>query len=115
MCHTSRAGESTHMPNVSCLQHNAAGRQASHSLSGEAQLRFCAWHNRRGRSHGAELKQHVAGVQAGNVAQQEMFRTFNMGIGMVVVVDEMHVEAALAHDQHACLLGKVVKGEGVRM
>ena len=53
-------------------------------------------------------------MQAGNVQEQEMFRTFNMGIGMVVVVDPADVEAALEHDSSACVLGKVVAGEGVQ-
>ena len=44
-----------------------------------------------------------------------MFRTFNMGIGMVVVVDPSDVDAALAHDTSACLLGKVVSGKGVQL
>ena len=54
-------------------------------------------------------------MQAGNVAETEMFRTFNMGVGMVVVVNAADADAALAHDQGACLLGKVVVGEGVQL
>ena len=53
--------------------------------------------------------------QAGNVEEREMFRTFNMGIGMVVVVDPADAEAAMAHDSGACLLGKVVAGDGVQL
>ncbi|MCB1912885.1 MAG: phosphoribosylformylglycinamidine cyclo-ligase, partial [Rhodocyclaceae bacterium] len=33
---------------------------------------------------------------AGNVAEQEMYRVFNCGIGMVVVVDPEHAEQAAA-------------------
>lgn len=44
-----------------------------------------------------------------------MFRTFNMGIGMVVVVDATDAEAALAHDRTACRLGTVIRGEGVQL
>lgn len=51
----------------------------------------------------------------GNVAEQEMFRTFNMGIGMVIVVGAADVEAALAHDKQLCVLGKVEDGAGVRL
>ena len=31
--------------------------------------------------------------QAGNVEQQEMYRTFNCGIGMVVIIDKQDAEA----------------------
>jgi phosphoribosylformylglycinamidine cyclo-ligase len=34
---------------------------------------------------------------AGNVAGQEMYRVFNCGVGMVVVVSPQHADAALAH------------------
>ena len=34
--------------------------------------------------------------EAGNVAQQEMYRTFNCGIGMVVIVDKNDADKALA-------------------
>jgi phosphoribosylformylglycinamidine cyclo-ligase len=37
--------------------------------------------------------------QGGNVAQQEMFRTFNCGIGMVVIVDAADADAAVKHLQ----------------
>lgn len=53
--------------------------------------------------------------KAGNVQEHEMFRTFNMGIGMVVVVDATDAEAALAHDRTACRLGTVIRGEGVQL
>lgn len=51
----------------------------------------------------------------GNVAVEEMYRTFNMGIGMVVFVTETQVQAVLAeaqaNDQKAYLIGRVEKGE----
>jgi len=34
---------------------------------------------------------------AGNIANAEMYRTFNCGIGMIVCVAPEHVEKALAH------------------
>ncbi|MDO5687040.1 MAG: phosphoribosylformylglycinamidine cyclo-ligase [Neisseria sp.] len=35
--------------------------------------------------------------QAGNVATQEMYRTFNCGIGMVLIVDKNDADTAIAH------------------
>ncbi|KAK9815080.1 hypothetical protein WJX73_007114 [Symbiochloris irregularis] len=52
--------------------------------------------------------------KAGNVEEQEMFRTFNMGIGMVAVVDAGDADAALAHLGNACVLGHIVEGDGVQ-
>jgi len=48
--------------------------------------------------------------QGGNVEQQEMYRTFNCGIGMVVVVAATDAEAAIAHLQAA---GETVTQIGV--
>lgn len=53
--------------------------------------------------------------QAGNVPDAEMFRTFNMGVGMVAVVPPADVEAALAAGVGAFVLGEIVQGEGVIM
>ena len=39
--------------------------------------------------------------EQGNVAQQEMYRTFNCGIGMVLIVAKDDVDAALSHLQQA--------------
>ena len=52
-------------------------------------------------------------VQAGNVEESEMFRTFNMGVGMLVVVDKASVDEALSHDPQAFYLGGIVSGRGV--
>ena len=54
-------------------------------------------------------------VQAGNIPDSEMYRTFNMGIGMVVVVPQDAVEAAQAADPEAIVLGQVVKGKEVQL
>jgi phosphoribosylformylglycinamidine cyclo-ligase len=51
--------------------------------------------------------------QAGNVADAEMRRTFNMGIGMVVVLDRSKVAAAQALEPQLVELGEVVEGKGV--
>jgi len=54
-------------------------------------------------------------LQAGNVAESEMFRTFNMGVGMLLIVDKDSVSAAQQHDPEAFVLGKVVAGRGVNL
>ena len=52
----------------------------------------------------------------GNVDEAEMFRTFNMGIGMVVIVSPEDVEALESHltqagEEHR-RVGEVVSGSG---
>ena len=54
-------------------------------------------------------------MQAGEVEEAEMFRTFNMGVGMLVVVDKSSVDAALSHDSQAFYLGEIVSGRGVHL
>lgn len=51
--------------------------------------------------------------EKGKVAEAEMFRTFNMGVGMIVVVDAADVNKALAAEPSAFVLGEIVQGEGV--
>jgi phosphoribosylformylglycinamidine cyclo-ligase len=52
--------------------------------------------------------------EQGNVATQEMYRTFNCGVGMVVCVAENDVDATLSHfdqaGETAWLLGRVQEG-----
>jgi phosphoribosylformylglycinamidine cyclo-ligase len=54
--------------------------------------------------------------KAGGVARQEMFRTFNMGVGMVVFAAAMDVGAILDSSTRAGVrawqLGRVAKGDG---
>jgi phosphoribosylformylglycinamidine cyclo-ligase len=54
--------------------------------------------------------------QAGGVATDEMFRAFNMGVGMVVITDDAGADAVIAsagtRDIHAWRLGRVVPGAG---
>ena len=54
--------------------------------------------------------------EQGNVAQQEMYRTFNCGIGMVVIVDESDAAAALnqlkAAGETAWVIGTIQARQG---
>ncbi|MEO8337338.1 MAG: phosphoribosylformylglycinamidine cyclo-ligase [bacterium] len=54
--------------------------------------------------------------QAGDVARAEMYRTFNMGVGMVVITDEASVSAVQGSAASAHIatfrLGRVVRGTG---
>jgi phosphoribosylformylglycinamidine cyclo-ligase len=47
--------------------------------------------------------------QRGDIADDEMFRTFNVGIGMTAVVPAASVEAALGALPEACRIGRVVE------
>jgi len=51
--------------------------------------------------------------EAGNIAESEMMRTFNMGVGLVAVVAPDRVAAAQAADPELFVVGKVVEGNGV--
>ncbi len=57
--------------------------------------------------------------EGGRVAEEEMFRVFNMGVGMVAIVarqDGEEVTAQLnAAGERAWILGEVVEGEGVEI
>lgn len=47
----------------------------------------------------------------GNVTDAEMFRTFNMGVGMVVVTDDANAES-LAQELGANRIGQIISGDG---
>ncbi len=55
-------------------------------------------------------------AQCGNVSDAEMYRTFNCGIGMVVIVDPAQAEAAMSTlrtaGESAQLIGEVRRGNG---
>lgn len=51
--------------------------------------------------------------EKGRIAEAEMLRTFNMGVGMIVVVDKEKVAAVQQLDPEAFVLGEVVPGNGV--
>ena len=52
----------------------------------------------------------------GDVADDEMFRVFNMGIGMIVIVPAKQADDTILHLMHsmmnASVIGRVVKGDG---
>ena len=51
----------------------------------------------------------------GNVDKREMYRTFNMGIGMIMIVDAKDADAVMANlaerDEKAYVIGKVVDSD----
>ena len=55
--------------------------------------------------------------KCGNIEPREMFSTFNMGIGMMMVVDEKDAEGVMSilktEGEDPSIIGRIVKGEGV--
>ncbi len=51
----------------------------------------------------------------GRIAQKEMYRTFNMGIGMVVIVSKKQGNRVLKYLKGARVIGRVIKGKGVKI
>ena len=51
----------------------------------------------------------------GEVSEQDMFRTFNMGTGMVLIVKKEDTESILGKLENAWLIGEIVKGQGVKI
>ena len=55
--------------------------------------------------------------KVGNIPERDMFNTFNMGVGMSVVVNKADAKKALRilkkHGEDAYIMGEIVKGEGV--
>ena len=55
--------------------------------------------------------------QLGDIATDEMFRTFNMGVGMTLVVPQSEVEGVcdllLEHGHPATKIGEITAGTGV--
>ena len=47
----------------------------------------------------------------GNVSEKEMFRTFNMGIGIVEIVSSKNKNTAMNHLDGCFEIGRVVEGE----
>ncbi|MBA1438006.1 MAG: phosphoribosylformylglycinamidine cyclo-ligase [Epsilonproteobacteria bacterium] len=65
----------------------------------------------------AEVKQDAIKVlpifelMSEHVARDEMFRAFNMGVGMILVVDEKNVDKVLATAEGSYLIGEIKEGE----
>ena len=53
------------------------------------------------------------------ISDEQIYNTFNMGIGMVVCVDESNVNAAVAQleatGEECVILGRTLSGSGVRL
>jgi len=49
--------------------------------------------------------------RVGNVSERDMFNTFNMGVGMIVIVAKQDAEAALSTVTGSYRLGEIVDGE----
>jgi len=51
----------------------------------------------------------------GNIPERDMFNTYNMGVGMSIVVPAAEVETALeilkAHGEDAYVIGEIIKGD----
>ena len=54
-------------------------------------------------------------AKVGNVPERDMYKTFNMGVGMSVTVAREDVDAALdilkAHGEDAYVIGEIIKGD----
>ena len=54
-------------------------------------------------------------AKVGNVPERDMFNTYNMGVGMSIVVPASEVDKALeilkANGEDAYVIGKIVKGD----
>ncbi|WP_409272898.1 phosphoribosylformylglycinamidine cyclo-ligase [Neobacillus sp. SCS-31] len=57
--------------------------------------------------------------QLGNLDREEMYHVFNMGIGMVIAIDEASAPALVRHleasGERASIIGHVADGEGIRI
>ena len=58
-------------------------------------------------------------AKTGNIPERDMFNTYNMGVGMSVVVPESEVDAALeilkANGEEAYVIGEIVKSENEKI
>jgi phosphoribosylformylglycinamidine cyclo-ligase len=96
MCHITGGGLSENIPRVM-----PAGLAAHIDLTAVALLPVFGWM-----------------AQAGRLDETEMLRTFNCGVGMVVVADQLRVEEVMAALQstgeHPVVVGTVEAGRGIK-
>ena len=53
--------------------------------------------------------------EKGNVENKEMYRTFNMGMGMIIIVDKNDADKSVSIlGEHAQIIGSVKNGKGVK-
>ena len=64
--------------------------------------------------HAAIRTPEIFKIIAQKVESAEMMRTFNMGVGMIVVAPKQNVDFVLANTD-GYVIGEVVKGEGARL
>ena len=54
-------------------------------------------------------------AKRGNISEHDMYNTFNMGVGMSVIVDKADADQAIsvlkAHGEDAYVLGEIVESE----
>ncbi len=57
--------------------------------------------------------------ELGNLEEREMYNVFNMGIGMVIIVDRQDAEKTMQIlkncDEEPYIIGEVIEGEGVQL
>ncbi len=58
-------------------------------------------------------------MKLGNISKRDMFNTFNMGVGMTVIVDRNDVQNSLEilkqNGEAAYVIGEVVEQEGINI
>lgn len=64
---------------------------------------------------GEELTNRTCLVQAGGILDSEMFRTFNMGIGLVMIVSPEDAATVQQIEPEAVVLGNVTEKPGVEI
>ncbi len=53
--------------------------------------------------------------KCGNINRDEMYSTFNMGIGLIMIIDVMDADKFLNKYKDSRIIGKVVQGSGVKL
>jgi len=53
--------------------------------------------------------------EAGKISQEEMYRVFNMGIGLIIVIKQSDKESVCNQIQGSICIGEIVEGSGVEL